>query len=128
MPQLACSPASGATFSIGTTAVVCRATDVSGNVATSSFTVHVRGAGEQLARLIDKTLVFLDLPALRPVVSGQLQSVADAWVAKRPWAACLALDRYIVIVQLAPTRALTAAERSELVTDARRIEAVIGCS
>lgn len=36
-----CSPASGATFAIGTTTVNCNATDVAGNIATSSLAVTV---------------------------------------------------------------------------------------
>jgi hypothetical protein len=37
-----CSPPSGATFSLGTTGVLCRATDRNGNTGFSSFTVTVR--------------------------------------------------------------------------------------
>ncbi|MHC5004283.1 MAG: HYR domain-containing protein, partial [Planctomycetota bacterium] len=38
---VACSPASGSTFPIGTTTVTCRATDDAGNTATCTFTVTV---------------------------------------------------------------------------------------
>ena len=38
---VACAPASGASFSVGTTTVTCTATDASGNVATGSFTITV---------------------------------------------------------------------------------------
>jgi large repetitive protein len=37
-----CSPASGATFPIGSTMVTCRATDAHGNTGSASFTVAVR--------------------------------------------------------------------------------------
>jgi HYR domain len=37
-----CTPASGGTFAIGTTAVNCSATDAAGNIAGKSFTVTVR--------------------------------------------------------------------------------------
>jgi hypothetical protein len=50
--SLTCVPTSGSTFPIGTTTVVCTATDTHGNSATASFTVHVRGASEQLADLL----------------------------------------------------------------------------
>jgi hypothetical protein len=50
-PVVACVPASGSTFVIGTTPVNCTATDNSGNVASGSFAVHVEGAVEQLADL-----------------------------------------------------------------------------
>lgn len=40
-PQLDCQPASGSTFPLGTTTVVCTATDASGNSASASFEVTV---------------------------------------------------------------------------------------
>ena len=84
-------------------------------------------ASEQIVRLIDKTVAFLDLPALKPALKAALQSAADATLARNPRAACLALNVYIAAVQNAPARAFTPAERSELIADARRIKAVIGC-
>jgi hypothetical protein len=41
-PGVTCSPASGATFAIGTTTVNCSATDAAGNTGTGSFTVTAR--------------------------------------------------------------------------------------
>ena len=52
-PTVTCTPPSGSTFQIGTTTVNCTATDASGNTANASFTVHVKGAAEQLADLGD---------------------------------------------------------------------------
>ncbi len=40
--SLSCTPASGSTFALGTTTVVCTATDTHSNTATKSFTVTVR--------------------------------------------------------------------------------------
>ena len=40
-PTLACTPASGATFALGTTPVTCTTTDASGNVGQASFAVQV---------------------------------------------------------------------------------------
>jgi hypothetical protein len=126
-PSLVCTPASGGIFPIGDTDVACTATDGTGNAATARLVVHVRGAGEQIMRLVDKTAAFLDLPALRPALRVALQSTVDAILAKRPRSACRALEVYVAIVRSAPVRALTPAERSELIADAVRIEAVIGC-
>jgi len=39
---VACTPASGANFGVGTTQVTCTATDASGNAASATFTVTVR--------------------------------------------------------------------------------------
>ena len=52
-----CSPASGATFPIGTTAVQCTATDPAGNAGTRSFTVTV----------VDTTAPALRLPGNQTV-------------------------------------------------------------
>jgi X-Pro dipeptidyl-peptidase len=41
-PVVACDPPSGANFAVGTTDVVCTATDASGNATSASFTVTVR--------------------------------------------------------------------------------------
>jgi len=40
-PTVSCSPASGSTFAVGTTSVMCTATDGSGNSASATFTVRV---------------------------------------------------------------------------------------
>jgi probable HAF family extracellular repeat protein len=50
-PVLNLTPASGTAFPIGDATVTCTATDAAGNVATTSFFVHVRGAAEQLTNL-----------------------------------------------------------------------------
>lgn len=41
-PTVACTPASGSVFPIGTTTVICKATDAAGNYATGSFSVKVQ--------------------------------------------------------------------------------------
>lgn len=126
-PSLACTPASGSVFAIGDTTASCTATDAARNVGSAHFVVHVRGAGEQLGRLVDKTLAFLDLPALKPGLRAALQLVSGALVAKNARAACTGLGLYVVAVRSAPARALTAAERTELTADATRIQSVLGC-
>ena len=42
-PEISCTPASGSTFTLGQTIVTCTAQDASGNTATKTFTVTVRG-------------------------------------------------------------------------------------
>jgi hypothetical protein len=126
-PALTCSPASGSIFPIGTAIVTCTATDAVGNSASRTFHVKVRGAGEQIARLIDKTLAFLDLPALRPVLRGRLAAAASFLAANNRPAACAALNAYKAVVQGAPASAFSPVEKAQLVADADRIRAVIGC-
>jgi hypothetical protein len=67
------------------------------------------------------------VPALRPAARAALQSAVDAVVARRPRLACAALDLYVAVVRAAPAPAFTAAERSEPIADALRIERVLGC-
>jgi HYR domain-containing protein len=76
---VACVPASGSTFPVGTTTVTCTASDPSGNTASTSFTVPVIGD---------------DLPvtgpsAMRPAALGMglLTSglVAVYWGTRRRW-------------------------------------------
>jgi hypothetical protein len=46
-----CNATSGTLFRIGTTTVTCKAQDAAGNTASASFTIHVRGADEQISAL-----------------------------------------------------------------------------
>jgi HYR domain len=127
IPTVSCAPASGATFPTGTTTVACTATDAASNTATASFTVTVLGATAQIADLIDKTLAYLEVPALQAPFKTRLQAAIDAAVAGNKPAACAALQLYVFIVQIAPPTSLTAAEKAELIADAKRIRAVLGC-
>jgi hypothetical protein len=51
-PAVDCSPASGATFPVGTTTVTCTASDASGNSASASFTVDVEFVAPHVANAI----------------------------------------------------------------------------
>jgi hypothetical protein len=123
---VSCSPASGATFAVGTTTVGCTATDAAGNATTASFAVTVVGAAGQIVELIDKTLRFLDRPGLSAALRATLRTSSDSAIAGRKTVACTGLRLYMLAVQAAGN-AFTSAERSELLADARRIRAVIAC-
>lgn len=122
-----CSPASGATFPIGTAIVACTAVDAAGNTATASFVVTVVGAPGQLVGLIGKTLGFLDRPALSGPLRERLQNAIDAVVAGRTAVACTGLRIYSLAV-LSARSAFTSAERNELLADAGLIRAVLDCA
>ena len=126
-PTVACTPSAGSLFAVGTTTVACTATDDAGNTTTRTFAIRVRGAAEQIVRLVEKTLAYVDQPALRPELAARLRAALDAVVARRPAAACTALAVYALAVRLAPPSVLTAAEKSELTADVSRIRAVLGC-
>src|SRR5207247_11228424 len=69
-----CTPASGSTFTLGTTPVICSATDVRSNTASATFHVSVR----------DTTAPILSLPA---AIMAEATSAAGAPVA---WSATAA--------------------------------------
>jgi HYR domain len=126
-PQLSCLPASGSAFPIGTTTVSCTATDDSGNSASGSFTVTVRGAAAQIAALIAKTEAFVDSGALVAALRVPLRVAAQALAAGRKPVVCTALAAYILGVRAVPSRSLSGAEKAELIADATRIRALIRC-
>jgi Tol biopolymer transport system component len=126
-PSVSCSPVSGSLFPIGDTTVDCTATDTAGNVGTGSFTVHVRGAAEQIAALIAKTEAFVDDTRVEAVLRGGLFAASQALAAGRKVLACVTMNAYIAAVRLLPTRILSASQKSQLIADAARIRAVIGC-
>ena len=121
--SLACVPASGSTFAVGTTTVVCTATDSHGNTGSASFTVHVKGATEQLADLA---------AAVKGVGPGKSLSatvaVAQWFVAHgRPRAACLTLTAFNLEVRAQSGKKIPAAQAATLIAAAQRIRSVLGC-
>jgi hypothetical protein len=124
-PAATCKLASGTVFPIGTTTVTCSAADPNASPSTvsSSFTVTVEGAAAQLA-------------ALRQTVQGLRASwflegtVAQAqWQVsgRQPRMACLTLSEFIFQVRTETPWFILRTTSAVLITDAKRIEAVLGC-
>jgi WD40 repeat protein len=128
-PVVSCAPASGSTFPIGDTTVNCTATDASGNVTQKSFTVHVKGAGEQIGDLIDKVVDRLRLPpTIADSLRAQLKTAAQAVLARDAGRACTGLRNFKLLVQFAAqARAISSADAAALIGDADRIRAVLAC-
>jgi hypothetical protein len=127
-PAVVCTPPSGSTFAIGTTTVSCTATDAAGNSASTSFTVRVKGAPEQLADMIDKIRAMKGLAPMSASLRGYLETVAACVIAKKKAQACLGITWFAAGIRLAVAyRYLTPAQGSDLTADALRIKAVIGC-
>jgi Tol biopolymer transport system component len=126
-PTVSCSPLAGSLFPIGDTTVACTAADSTGNIAIGAFRVHVRGAGEQIAALIAKTEAFVDDPRVEAVLRAGLLVASQALAAGRKVLACSTLNAYSAAVRLLPTWILSASRKSQLIADAARIRAVIGC-
>ena len=125
---LTCSPPSGTTFPIGSVTVTCTATDQSGNQASATFHVKVLSAPEQLVNLA-RTVAGLRLPiGLATSLSNELEA---AWLAAKAgdlFTACSKLRDFINQIQaLAEAKKLSPADAKALISDAKRIQAVLGC-
>jgi HYR domain/FG-GAP-like repeat len=122
-PTVSCSTASGSMFAIGTTAVICTATDTSGNTANASFDVHVKSADEQLVGLIDR------VTGLGPGSSliDKLTAVQAALGEGDHAEACRALADFANEVRAQSDKKLTPAQATELTQAAARIRAVLDC-
>jgi hypothetical protein len=118
-----CEPPSGSTFPIGDTTVTCTASDSAGNTATGTFTVHVRGASEQLASLAAAVSRLGPGSALRNKVR-LAQSYLDSGDTA---SACSALDGFIALVKAQTGKTLTPTQASMLIAAAKQIQSVLGC-
>jgi HYR domain len=121
--SLACVPASDTVFPIGTTTVLCTASDTNGNTSTASFTVHLKGSSEQLVDL---------LAAVTGVGPGtsladKVRSAQSYLAANQLAAACSTLTAFINQVNALSGKNISAADGEALVADALRIETVMRC-
>jgi hypothetical protein len=123
---LTCSPPPGSTFPIGTTTVTCTATDASGNGSSASFTVHVKGASEQVTDLLALVDGY-DLGTLGTSLHDKLVTVQRLLAANKPRRACENLNSFLNQVRAQRGKGLTVEQADRLIADAQRIRAVIGC-
>jgi hypothetical protein len=130
-PAVSCTPVSGSIFAIGTTTVACTATDHVGNSSADPFTVTVRGAEDQLARLIQDVMSASTVPApIKARLLARLQSLLatfDPNDPKQRRAVCAALNAFATAVQLLSGHAIPPAQAGRWIADANRIRAVLGC-
>jgi probable HAF family extracellular repeat protein len=121
-PNVTCIPASGSWFAIGDTVVTCTATDAAGNATQARFTVHVRGAAEQLASLgavlpgVGPGRSLSDKVALAQVLLSQGKTEAIGQT----------LDAFVLEVKAQSSKTIPNELADMLITDASRIQAVIG--
>jgi hypothetical protein len=120
-----CAPPSGSTFAIGTTTVFCTATDASANAATCSFTLHVKGAAEQLRDLIALIGSLHLALGTETSLTSQLRLALEALSAGNTAAACDYLQTFIGHANAQSGKKLTAAQASSLVAAATQIKTVI---
>jgi HYR domain-containing protein len=122
-----CTPASGNSFQIGDTKVSCTAIDRAGNPGTAAFTVHVKGAAEQLE---DTRAAIASLglrAALAAKLDGQLADIAKQVASGRLSAACGGIVEFRTNVSQQAGKGLTMDQAAALDTTAARIAAAAGC-
>jgi Tol biopolymer transport system component len=130
-PTLTCSPASGATFPIGSTTVTCTASDASGNTATGRFVVTVVGAGAQIQRLLNEVIA---ASGLTPTQKAYLRMILerllvgfDANNQTHRWAACRTLATFSNLVSAWNGHPIPPALADKWHADAHRIREVLNC-
>jgi Bacterial Ig-like domain (group 3)/HYR domain len=123
-PSITCGPATPYRFAIGDTSVTCFATDQAGNAAsTRTFTLHVKGAAEQLTDLAG---------AVEGVEPGGSLSVkvraAELSLSRgQTTAACGHLAAFMNEVGAQSGKKIPVAQADQLIAAAARIRTVIGC-
>ena len=123
-PSVNCAPAAGSLFAIGDTTVSCTATDAARNSSQGSFTVHVKGASEQVADLIALVDGY-QLGKLGTSLHDKLVTVQRFLAAGKPRQAEENLESFIAQVNSQAGKGLTQAQAAALRTAAQRIIDVI---
>ena len=123
--RVVCVPPSGSLFPIGTTTVLCTAIDTSGNQATCSFTIRVKGAAEQIQDLTLLVKSFHLAPGTENSLTSKLKSALDALAAGNKTAAASFLQSFIDLSNAQSGKKLTKAQAASLIAAARQIKRVI---
>lgn len=125
-PAPDCSPAAGSAFPVGTTTVTCTATDPddSNSPVTASFTVTVKGASGQVSDLHQA------VQGVGPgqSLSSEVQQAESYLAAGDITDASSTLDAFINEVTAQTGKKIPAQQASQLIADARRIQAAMGAS
>jgi hypothetical protein len=123
--SVSCEPASGSVFPIGNSTVNCSASDAAGNSSSSSFSVHVVSAHEQLASLLG-IVIGLDLPngTAQPLINQLRTAYREPGSGE---ATCKKMADFIV---LAEKRRSTIGDESAdyIIAEANRIMDALGCA
>ncbi|MGH7651396.1 MAG: HYR domain-containing protein [Gemmatimonadaceae bacterium] len=121
-----CSPATGSMFAIGKTTVGCTARDGAGNQATASFDVTVLGAQDQIGNLIAKISAMDLQPGVANPLLAQLNTAYRS-PGNGSHVACVKMGDFIKLFEGPKSRFPMTKAQAQVVDDARRIMAVLGC-
>ncbi len=123
--SLVCTPSAGSVFPIGISPVQCTASDAAGNTDEAGFNVKIKGAPEQIVDLVALAAVTTLPPALRAKLLATFQAaLADPHNVQ---VACRTLSAFILLVRLQQPNVIPTAKRNQMIADATRIKAVLGC-
>lgn len=126
-----CTPASGSTFSLGTTTVECTATDAAGNEGTDSFTVTVEVNIGSVGTLVEE-IKNMDLSRnVEKNLIGPLKNATKKLGDNNPYndgAACAKLDEFLALVQeVLADGNITQAQADLLSAFGQSIKDYLGC-
>jgi hypothetical protein len=121
---VSCTPSSGDVFPIGDATVACTAIGAAGNESTGSFTVHVKGAAEQVADLL-ALIDSYERGNLGSSLRDKLRTVQRFLAAGKPRQAEENLAAFVSHVEAQHGKGLTSGQADALVTAAERIIDVI---
>ncbi len=119
---------SSGNFPIGDTTVTCAAADPDGlSAGPNSFTVHVKGAAEQISDLISLVNSFNLDHGLQTSLDTKLQHALDAVNGADTMTACNLMGAFTNEVQAQSGTMLTVDQANQLLAAATQIQAVLGC-
>jgi hypothetical protein len=128
-PTIVSTPASGAVFPIGDTTVTSVAKDAAQNQAACTFNVHVKGAAEQTADLLNAVAALnISKAGVKNSLIMELNSVLASLQSNNLTSACGALQSFIQTVNAQRNKSISTADADLLVAAANQISAVIGCT
>ncbi len=120
-------PSSGSVFAIGTTAVNSTAQDPSGNQSTCGFTVHVKGAAEQLADFVTAVNGLAANAGTKNSLLAKLNAALAKVSDPNNGAACGELAAFINEVTAKRGNGISTIDADALIAKATQIRAVLGC-
>lgn len=127
-PAVACVPASGTTFAIGSTVTTCTATDGAGETDTLTATVVVRGASTQLASLRALVVGYALQPTgQQDALTSKIDAASQAIAASRRGDACGALKALRNHTSAQRDKKISVARATEVLQHTDRIRAVLAC-
>jgi hypothetical protein len=118
---VSCVPPPGTTFPIGPTEVTCTATDASTNMATTTFTITVIGAGDLLAQLRADTIDAVTNPTAERALLATIDRAIAAQASGNVFDIYTAILSYVVRLDAYESRRMVSpAAAHELVVLARQ--------